>query len=104
MRPLVQKVSQHVSPESCIATPGASKALVASLIYFGRYRVEATSNSLNTSCEFLLQSERPEAEVSATPIGWMFIAAEQRPTNRLENFVIYRREPSVPLPVPKIAK
>ncbi len=104
MRPLVQKVLQHIPAESCIATPGGSKALVASLIYFGKYQVEAAPDSFNTSCEFLLQSERPGAEARGIPPGWMFMAAEQRPTNRIENFVIYRREPSIPLPVPHLSK
>lgn len=100
MRPLVQRVSQHVPQNECIAAPGGSKALVASLIYFGNYQVEATADSFDTSCDYLLQSEHPGGEVGSTPNGWMFIATEQRPTNRLANFVVYRREPPVAMPRP----
>ncbi|MES2887018.1 MAG: hypothetical protein V4739_03305 [Pseudomonadota bacterium] len=98
LRPLVQRVAQHVPLESCVAVPDGSKALVAGLIYFGRYKVEAEADSFDTTCEFLIQSERPGADVSATPVGWMFIATERRPTNRDDNFVIYRREPKDSVP------
>jgi hypothetical protein len=98
LRPLVQRVSQHVPKDSCIALPGGGQALVAGLVYFGRYRVEANADSATTTCDFLIQSERPGADVSATPHGWMFIATEKRPTNRDDNFVIYQREPKNSVP------
>ena len=98
LRPLVQKVAQHVPATECLAVPGGSKALVAALIYFGDYKVEALADSFDTSCDYLLQSTRPNGEASATPNGWMFIATERRPTNRTENFVVYRREPRNSVP------
>lgn len=101
LRPLVQRVAQHVPTDNCIALPGGSRALVAGLVHFGGYRVEADADSTSTSCEFLIQSERPGGDVSATPAGWMFIATEKRPTNRDDNFVIYRREPQTAMPRPR---
>ncbi len=101
LRPLVQRVAQHVPAGQCLAAPGGSKALVAALTYFGPYRVEAVANSANTSCDFLIQSERAGDDVSATPKGWMFIATEKRPTNRDDNFVIYQREPANAIPRPR---
>lgn len=98
LRPLVQRVSQHVPMENCIALPGGARALVAGLIYFGHYQVEADADSANTSCDFLIQAERPGGDVSTTPHGWMFVATEKRPTNRDDNFVIYRREPKNSMP------
>ncbi len=94
LRPLVQRVSQHVPSGQCLAAPGGSKALIAALNYFGQYRVEAQLKSTQTTCNFLIQSERPGNDVGATPQGWMFIAKEKRPTNRDDNYVIYQREPA----------
>lgn len=105
LRPLVQRVSQHVPVGQCLAAPGGSKALVAALIYFGPYRVQALTDSATTTCDFLIQSELPGDDVGITPKGWMFIATEKRPTNRDDNFVIYQREPAnatiVPRPRPR---
>jgi 4-amino-4-deoxy-L-arabinose transferase-like glycosyltransferase len=89
-RPLVNRVVQHVPRDACIAAPGASRAQVAALEYFGDYRVDALATGSNTRCEFLLLTETVTHRATVSP-GWLLIAREQRPSDKEEVVAIYRR-------------
>ncbi|MEF7614537.1 hypothetical protein V4F39_11515 [Aquincola sp. MAHUQ-54] len=93
-RPWTDRVARHVPAGACIAARGVPMSAVAALEYFGRWRVEASSRSTlpeaTAGCDFLLVAEARNKPVPA-PAGWVYIARENRPTDRDEVTAIYRR-------------
>jgi hypothetical protein len=98
-RPLARRIAAVVPPGACIAAPGAAPALVATLEYLGRWRVDARPQAggegdRGDGCPYLLRVTRsPEA---APVPGWQTVADLRRPTEREERTLIYRR--AAPLP------
>lgn len=94
-RPWTERLARHVPAGACVATRGLPMSAVASLEYFGRWRVVAhprgaTELRTEDSCQVLLVSEargRPQP----LPAGWRLVARENRPTDRDEVTAIYRR-------------
>lgn len=94
-RPWTERLARHVPAGACVATRGLPMSAVASLEYFGRWRVVAhprgaTALRSEDSCQVLLVSEargRPQP----LPAGWRLVARENRPTDRDEVTAIYRR-------------
>lgn len=94
-RPWTERLARHVPAGACVATRGLPMSAVASLEYFGRWRVVAhprgaTELRSEDSCQVLLVSEargRPQPQ----PAGWRLVARENRPTDRDEVTAIYRR-------------
>ncbi|WP_046115680.1 hypothetical protein [Aquincola tertiaricarbonis] len=94
-RPWTERLARHVPAGACVITRGLPLSAVASLEYFGRWRVVAhprgtTELRSEGSCQVLLVSEirgRPQP----APAGWRLVARENRPTDRDEVTAIYRR-------------
>jgi 4-amino-4-deoxy-L-arabinose transferase-like glycosyltransferase len=93
-RPWVARVAAIVPPHACIAAPGVSSVTVAALEHFGRWQVDARPTSLAAAadggCPYLLRSSRTRP-LPAAPAGWVTAGEVQRPTDRDEVTVIYRR-------------
>jgi hypothetical protein len=89
-RPLIQRITQHVPRDACIAAPGMSRAQIAALEYFGDYRVEGKALTDATRCEFLLLTETVTRRAPAPP-GWLLVARERRPVDKDEVVAVYRR-------------
>lgn len=92
LRPLVDRVAQHVPKDACIATPRLHRSIHAALEYFGDYRVDGSGTATSTACTYLLQGE-PRAGKHPAPAGWSLVARVTRPTDRNEWTAIYRRKP-----------
>jgi hypothetical protein len=89
-RALIDRVAQHVPRQACVAGPGLSPALVASLEYFGRWQVDARTGALNGHCGYLLKVTRLKGPPLAPP-GWELMAELRRPTEREERTLVFRR-------------
>jgi MFS family permease len=89
-RPLISRITQYVPRDACIVAPGMSRAQLASLEYFGDYRVDGKATGLSTRCEFLLLTETVTQRAQAAP-GWLLVAREQRPSDKEEVIAVYRR-------------
>jgi len=86
----IQRVAVHVPPEACVAAPGATTATVAALEYFGGWRVEARHDAATTACPYLVMITRARPLPSAPP-GYEQIAEVQRPAEREERTLVFRR-------------
>lgn len=91
-RALVDQVAQHVPAQACIAAPGQSTAVVASLEVFGRWRVDARPDAAAGPCAYLLQVTR-QRPLPPPPEGWERLAELRRPTDRDERTLVHRRLP-----------
>jgi hypothetical protein len=89
-RPLVERLRPHVPAQACIAARDQPLSLIAALEFFGPYRVDAHSDAQHTDCQYLLRVERIDQPLEPLP-GWNAIAREMRPTDRNNQFVVYRR-------------
>lgn len=88
-RPWVARIAPHVPAEACVAALGYSRAAVASLEQYGRWRVDAQPGT-TSKCAVRLRQER-RGESTAVPPGWELVARVRRPTDRDEATVILRR-------------
>ncbi len=88
-RPWAQRVARHIDANACVAAKGLSPAQVAALEYFGKHRVDARRDPLASGCAHFVAVNR-QGLVPALP-GWALQAQEQRPTDRQELTLIYRR-------------
>lgn len=116
-RPLVTALAARMAPPTCIAAPGLAPALVAALEYFGTWRVDArldaarlpqpdaadggahTPASVAVVCDTLLLVARGAA-LPAPPPGWKLSTSLQRPSDRDERVVVFKRSASVAAPPP----
>lgn len=89
-RPLLARLSEQIPREACIAAPQVPRALLAALESMGGYRVDAITPPELAPCEFLIASLDAR---QATPeyAGWKPIARIQRPTDRQDFTIVYRR-------------
>lgn len=90
-RPWVARIALHVPTGACVAAPGYSRAALASLEQYGRWRVEGRPGA-GSSCAVRLRQER-RGESVAVPAGWELVARVRRPTDRDEATVVLRRKP-----------
>lgn len=89
-RPLMERISRNLPADACIAAPEGSPSLVAALEYHARRRVDASSKAANGQCAILVLVRRGTTPPAA-PAGWQELAVEQRPTERNEITLVYRR-------------
>lgn len=89
-RPLVQRISQHVSADACIVAPGQPRSLLAALEFFGSYKVDGLKSAEDSDCNFLITSVQARAQAAELP-GWQLLGRERRPTDRDLDTAIYRR-------------
>jgi 4-amino-4-deoxy-L-arabinose transferase-like glycosyltransferase len=90
-RPWVARIAPHVPAKACVDAPGYSRAAVASLEQYGRWRVEARADHAG-ACTVRLRQERRDQRVEIPP-GWDVAARVRRPTDRDEVTLVLRRKP-----------
>ncbi len=88
-RPLVSRLAALLPRDACIAAPGMAPAGVAALEVFGRWKVDARPAAAEGRCGYLVRSTR--SEPPPTPPGWELAGQVQRPTDREELTLVYRR-------------
>ena len=102
-RALVTRLAAVLPADSCVAAPGLAPAAVAAMEVFGGWRVDARPQAAAPApdaCNYLLRATRenplPPAPSSpsspSSPPGWEFIGQAQRPTDREEVTLIYKRQ------------
>ena len=89
-RPWVSRIAPHVPAGACVWARGYSRAALASLEQYGRWRVDGRSGT-ESGCVIGLRQER-RGEPSAIPAGWEVVARVRRPTDRDETTVVMRRK------------
>ncbi|MBI5255311.1 MAG: hypothetical protein HY855_02340 [Burkholderiales bacterium] len=100
-RPVIDRLGAVLPQRGCIAAPGAAPALVAALEFHTKRRVDGRMASVHGDCAALLQVQRdqpPTGTPASVPIAmpWREVARVNRPTNRHEWLVVYRREAGAP--------
>lgn len=88
-RVLVERLAQQIPAQACVAAPGASPVLVATLEALGGWRVDATPGAAAGPCPYLVRATRDRA--AGAPAGWTLQAELRRPTEREERTLVYRR-------------
>lgn len=91
-RAWVSRLAPHVPAGACVAAPAYSRAAVASLEQYGRWRVEALPER-SGQCAILLRQERRGQSELAVPAGWQIVARVRRPSDRDELTQVLRRLP-----------
>jgi len=91
-RPWVQRVATLVPAKACIAAPGLAPATVAALEHLGHWTVDARPEALKGTCRYAMQVARSR-QLPAAPAGWELVGKVQRPTDRGELTLVYRRRP-----------
>lgn len=86
----VQRIAEHVPPQACVATPGATPAVVAALEHFGGWRVDARGGAAADDCPYLVLISRARP-LPATPPGYDRLAELLRPAERDERTLVFRR-------------
>ncbi|MEN9543465.1 MAG: hypothetical protein RLZZ598_298, partial [Pseudomonadota bacterium] len=89
-RVLMERIASHVPAAACIATPGAERALIASLETQGGWRVMADPHHAE-QCTYLVLEQSPHEAHATALSGWTLIASERRPTDREDRVHIFRR-------------
>ena len=91
-RPWVERIAALVPADACIAAPGLAPAAVAALEYLGRWPVDARAAAMDGNCSHAMQITRAQP-LPAAPAGWELAGTAQRPTDRNEITLVYRRLP-----------
>jgi len=86
----MQRVAAHVPPGACVAAPGASPSTVAALEAFGGWRVDARRKPAAPDCPYLVVVTRARP-LPTPPPGYESVAEVQRPAERDERTLVYRR-------------
>lgn len=96
-RPVVSKLLPHLGePGRCVTVSGASTSLLASLEVMTAHRIDARPLSdADASCTIRIHVVRDRDGLPVTlPGGWELQTRAARPTDREEQFGVYRRLPS----------
>lgn len=99
-RPLIERLATVLPPGACLRAPGQDRNLIAALEQQGGWRVDARREDAQR-CDWLLVQgpRRPPAEALAQP-GWTLMARLNRPTDRVGELRVYRRDPDTALAAP----
>jgi 4-amino-4-deoxy-L-arabinose transferase-like glycosyltransferase len=92
-RPYIERLSKHIAPASTVCAPRLGPSTVASLEFWGRWRVDARparSGAVAADCNTWLVIARARA-LPTTPAGWVKVAEVLRPSDRNEVTLVYRR-------------
>jgi hypothetical protein len=90
-RPLVERLAAIAPPSAgCVATVGIAQSQVAAMEHLGRWKVDARTPPSATSCPLLMMPETRQRRADPGP-GWQRIGRAQRPTDRDEATVVFRR-------------
>ena len=93
-RPTVDRIRPWLPTSGCVAAPDVSPSLVAALEFHARLKVDAHPEAATSTCDVLVQVERGRA-VLPPPAPWRLVARVQRPTDRHEWVIVYRRGDAV---------
>jgi hypothetical protein len=96
-RPTVDRIRPWLPASGCVAAPDVSASLVAALEFHARVTVDAHPDASKTTCAALVQVERGRT-VAPPPSPWKQVAREQRPTDRHEWVIVYRRDAAASAP------
>ena len=91
-RPLVARIATLLPAGACVAAPGLAPAAVAAMEYFGRWRVDGRPGAAEGDCPYLMRATRSNP-LPPVPTGWVLLGQVQRPTDREEVTLIYKRQP-----------
>jgi hypothetical protein len=91
-RALVARLATLLPADACVAAPGLAPAAVAAMEVFGHWRVDARPQAESGPCDHLMRATRA-SPLPPTPTGWEEVGRAQRPTDREEVTVVYRRLP-----------
>ncbi|MBL8288932.1 MAG: hypothetical protein JNL85_13185 [Rubrivivax sp.] len=91
----VERIAAHIPADlpadTCVAAPGATAAAVAAFEHYGRWHVDARRDpAATTPCRYLLLISRTRP-LPAAPPGYEQIAEVQRPAERDERTLVFRR-------------
>jgi hypothetical protein len=89
-RALVARLATLLPQGACVAAPGLAPAAVAAMEVFGHWRVDARQQAEAGPCDHLLRATRA-SPLPPPPPGWEVVGQAQRPTDREEVTLIYRR-------------
>jgi 4-amino-4-deoxy-L-arabinose transferase-like glycosyltransferase len=99
-RPMIRNIARHAPEGSCTWVVNLPVAQLAALEYFGRYQVRLASLELlgnaslaasgTPACDYLMLQDS-EVVRAVVPHGWTALGREQRPTERSDITVIYKR-------------
>jgi 4-amino-4-deoxy-L-arabinose transferase-like glycosyltransferase len=92
-RPLVQRLAQQLPARGCLVTDGLSRSQLAALRVHGPWTLPATGADTDR-CNWLLvanNDRRSANEPAPVRAGWRFVSRVQRPTDKQEFVLIYRR-------------
>lgn len=91
-RPLVERLRVQLPVQvDCLAVPDQALSLLAALEFQGGWRVDATKPLHLTSCSHALMQSDRQPKDDAVPPGWELIGRVQRPTDRLQHYLLLRR-------------
>lgn len=91
-RPLIQRVAQQLPAGACINTDGLTRSQLAALTVHGDLALAPQPD--DPACDWLLVAWNESRNLRFVPpsrTGWRWIAKAERPTDRAESILIYRR-------------
>jgi 4-amino-4-deoxy-L-arabinose transferase-like glycosyltransferase len=91
-RPLVQRIAQQLPPSGCVNTVDLSRSQLAALSVHGNWTPVPLAGE--PACEWLLVAWRLSRTARFEPPvreGWVWISKIERPTDKEEAILIYRR-------------
>jgi hypothetical protein len=91
-RALIQRLAPLLPRQSCVWAPDLAPAAVAAMEVFGGWRVDARPGLPDAACNYRVRAARGRLLPAPLP-GWELIAQVQRPTDREEITLVYRRRP-----------
>lgn len=86
----VASLVRTIPADACLAAPNLPRPLTAALEYHGRWRVDASPRAADGACPFLIMTAKVNGTLPA-PAGWRRVTVEQRPTDKDDLTVVFRR-------------
>lgn len=95
-KPWADAIAQTVPPATCIYSAGLDRSEIAGLSYHGAYQFHAlTSSDQSTDCNWLFVRSQAGTAIEKVDIsGWTFAIRSKRPSDKNEEVLIYKRNPS----------
>lgn len=90
-RPAIERIRSWLPVQGCVVVPDNNLALVAALEFHTRLPVQARRDVADTECSTLVIAQRGMPR-NSPPAPWQEVARQQRPTDRHEWMLVYRRD------------
>jgi hypothetical protein len=93
--PLVQRVQARMDEPGCVEVFGLTRAQVVALRYHGGLDIHVAGVPGTATCPWLIAAEelRSSVRMAFGPVRWELVASIQRPTDRRENVLLYKKTP-----------